>query len=161
MSRGLASIWRRARFRFARSKRRARSWRRGSSRAVGSSAIFSERPRSLAATEACPSVHVRARLAPRAEDWRWSSVRGRLAGRDDELVSVAPLLERFGGRFVEAIKTAPSAEALSAPRAAKTIGRPLGSAAFLDGLAALTGRDPRPTKCGPKAGKRGLSKVST
>src|SRR5271165_6566740 len=34
---------------------------------------------------------VRARLAPRAEDWPHSSVRAHLAGRDDGLVSVKPL----------------------------------------------------------------------
>ena len=46
--------------------------------------------------------------------------------------------------------TEPSAEALSALRAAESIGRPPGSAAFLDRLAALTGRDPRPKRRGPK-----------
>jgi putative transposase len=39
---------------------------------------------------------VRARLVERAEDWRWSSVRAHLAGKDDELVRVAPALERYG-----------------------------------------------------------------
>ncbi len=42
------------------------------------------------------------------------------------------------------------AEAVSALRAAETIGRPLGSASFLDRLAAATGRDPRPRRRGPK-----------
>ena len=37
---------------------------------------------------------VRARLAARAWDWPHSSVRAHLAGRDDELVSVRPLLDR-------------------------------------------------------------------
>ncbi len=37
---------------------------------------------------------VRARLVPRAEDWAWSSVRAHLAGRDDELVTVKPVLDR-------------------------------------------------------------------
>src|SRR6266852_2100810 len=35
---------------------------------------------------------VRARLAERAGDWRWSSARAHLDGRDDALVRVAPLL---------------------------------------------------------------------
>lgn len=39
---------------------------------------------------------VRARLVGRAEDWRWSSVRAHLVGQDDELVRVAPALERYG-----------------------------------------------------------------
>lgn len=37
---------------------------------------------------------VRAGLAPRAEDWKWSSVRAHLAGADDELVTVRPVLDR-------------------------------------------------------------------
>ena len=39
---------------------------------------------------------VRARLCERAEDWPWSSARAHLAGEDDGLVEVAPLLERVG-----------------------------------------------------------------
>jgi putative transposase len=85
---------------------------------------------------------VRARLVSRAIDWPWSSARAHLAGRDDELVTTTPLLDRCGGRFADLIETPPSAEALSALRAAETIGRPLGSAAFLDRLAEDTGRDP-------------------
>jgi putative transposase len=109
---------------------------------------------------------VRARLVERAEDWRWSSVGAHLAGRDDSLVRVAPLIERCGGRFADLIETEPSAEAVSVLRASETIGRPLGSAAFLDRLAAATGRDPRPKRRGRKArdegadGSLGLSKVS-
>jgi putative transposase len=44
---------------------------------------------------------VRAGLAARAEDWRWSSARAHLEGRDDGLVSVGPLAERCGGRFTD------------------------------------------------------------
>jgi hypothetical protein len=35
-------------------------------------------------------------------------------------------------------------------RASETIGRPLGSPSFLDRVAKLVGRDPRPAKRGPK-----------
>lgn len=38
----------------------------------------------------------RARLVARAQDWAWSSARAHLAGRDDGLVRVAPLLDRIG-----------------------------------------------------------------
>lgn len=99
---------------------------------------------------------VRARLVEQAEDWPWSSVGAHLLGRDDSLVSVAPLIERCGGRFADLIETAPSAEAVSELRAAETIGRPLGSAAFLDRLVAATGRDPRPKQRGPKPKVKGL-----
>ena len=40
---------------------------------------------------------VRARLVERAEDWPWSSARAHLAGRDDGLVEVAPLLAAVAG----------------------------------------------------------------
>jgi putative transposase len=103
---------------------------------------------------------VRARLVERAEDWRWSSVAAHLARRDDALVSVAPLLDRCGGRFADLLETEPSAEALSALRAAETIGRPLGSEGFLDRLSALAGRDPRPKRRGPKPQAVRLRKVS-
>jgi len=93
---------------------------------------------------------VRARLVGHAPDWRWSSVRAHLAGRDDALVSVAPLLERCGGRFGDLIDAPAAPEQIAALRAAETIGRPLGSPAFLDRLAATTGRDARPKPRGPK-----------
>ena len=96
---------------------------------------------------------VRARLVADAPDWRWSSVRAHLAGRDDALVVVAPLLERSGGRFADLIETPVAPEAIAALRGAETIGRPLGSSSFLDGLAAATNRDPRPRKRGPKPRK--------
>ncbi len=91
---------------------------------------------------------VRARLVERAEDWPWSSTRALLSGRGDGLVDVAPLIERCGGRFADLIEDAHDEAAIAALRAAETIGRPLGSAAFLDRVAALTGRDPRPGKRG-------------
>jgi putative transposase len=38
---------------------------------------------------------VRARLVSHAEDWAWSSVRAHLAGEDDSLVTVRPVLHRW------------------------------------------------------------------
>ena len=93
---------------------------------------------------------VRAGLAARAWDWRWSSVRAHLAARDDGLATVAPLLERCNFHFGDLIDAPASDEAMAALRGAETIGRPLGSPAFLDSIVALTGRDPRPRKRGPK-----------
>ena len=102
-----------------------------------------------------------ARLAPHAQVWRWSSVRAHLAARDDALATVAPLLARCNGRFGDLIDAPASNEAVAALRGAETIGRPLGSPAFLDSLAALAGRDPRPRKRGPKPRvNKGFGKVS-
>jgi putative transposase len=95
---------------------------------------------------------VRARLVRRARDWPWSSVRAHLKGRDDGLVTVAPLLDRIDGRFADLIATGPTPEELAALRAAETIGRPLGAPRFLDRLEAKLGRTLRPGKRGRPAG---------
>jgi putative transposase len=63
-------------------------------------------------------------------------------------VIVAPILERSNRRFGDLIDAPASSEAMAALRGAETIGRPLGSPAFLDRLAALTGRDPRRSAAG-------------
>ncbi len=70
--------------------------------------------------------------------------------QDDGVVNVASLLDRSGGRFADLLEAPVPAEAISALRAAETIGRPLGSASFRDRLTAATGRDPRPKRRGPK-----------
>jgi hypothetical protein len=54
-----------------------------------------------------------------------------------------------------------SVEAMAALRGAETISRPVGSPAFLDTIATLAGRDPRPRKRGPKpAANKGFDKPS-
>jgi putative transposase len=93
---------------------------------------------------------VRARLVERAQDWRWSSAGAHLAGGDDGLVTVAPLLDRCAGRFADLLDDEQDSGALTALRAAETLGRPLGSPDFLDRLAAQMGRNPRPGKRGRK-----------
>ncbi|MDH3597367.1 MAG: transposase [Rhodospirillales bacterium] len=92
---------------------------------------------------------VRAKLKRRARDWRWSSARAHLAGKDDALVAVAPLLELvpdwrafLAGGLEE--------EALEALRRHTRTGRPLGSPAFLEALEARLGRRLRPGKPGPR-----------
>jgi len=93
---------------------------------------------------------VRAKLVKRAEDWRWSSVRAHLSHRDDGVVATAPILERCGGDFAALIASEAAPTLVAALRGGETIGRPLGSPSFLDRVATLTGRNPRPAKRGPK-----------
>jgi putative transposase len=83
---------------------------------------------------------VRARLVQRAQDWPWSSARAHLAGRDDELVTVAPALERYGDFAAFLGAQADDADVWQALRRSETSGRPLGSAAWLQQLESRTGR---------------------
>jgi putative transposase len=92
---------------------------------------------------------VRARLVARAQDWAWSSVRAHLAGRDDGLVQVAPLIER-AGRFADLIEAEADLVAFAALRDAEGTGRPLGSDAFIAELERRTGRKLRRLKPGRK-----------
>ena len=50
-----------------------------------------DEPRLLAAARYIARNPVVAGLVSRAEDWPWSSTRAQLAGKDDELATVAPL----------------------------------------------------------------------
>jgi putative transposase len=81
---------------------------------------------------------VRARLAARAEDWPWSSVRAHLAGLDDELVSVRPILDRepqFAALIAE-----DGDEGFAALRRSDGSGRPVGTADFVADLERRLGR---------------------
>jgi putative transposase len=94
---------------------------------------------------------VRARLVARGEDWPWSSVRAHLAGKDDGVVTVAPVLDRVGP--FQAFLDEPFDEVANfeALRRAEKIGRPVGSA---DWIAAVEQQLRRPIarrKPGPRA----------
>jgi putative transposase len=93
---------------------------------------------------------VRARLVDRPEEWPWSSVRAHLDGRDDALVRVAPALERYGDFAAFLGHGGEADHAWRALRRSETSGRPLGSAAWIAGLEARTGRILTPQKRGPK-----------
>ena len=82
---------------------------------------------------------VRAGLAARAQDWPWSSVRAHLAGEDDGLVAVAPVLSR-APHFAELIEGDGESPAFAAIRAAEHTGRPLGPADFVADLERRLGR---------------------
>jgi len=93
---------------------------------------------------------VRAKLVQRAQDWRWSSVAAHLAGKDDRLVKVAPVLERYGdfaALLAEGIEDEAGFKSL---RQSETTGRPLGSEAWMEKLEGITGRTLKPQRRGPK-----------
>lgn len=106
----------------------------------------------LAAARYVPLNPVRARLAGKAEDWPWSSARAHLAGADDGLVTVAPLLDRIDD-FAAFLTDADDPSAIGALRAAESTGRPLGNADFIDGLERRLGRNLAKRRPGP-AGRR-------
>jgi len=75
---------------------------------------------------------VRAGLVGYAADWAWSSVRAHLAGKDNGLVTVRPVLDRvscFSDLLLE-----DRDEAFAALRRAESTGRPVGTAEFVTGL---------------------------
>jgi len=93
---------------------------------------------------------VRARLAARAEDWQWSSVKAHYAGRDDHVVRVAPLLERIGDFRAFLGEEFDEAFTYAALRKAESLGRPLGSRDWLADMETQTGLSLIPAKRGPK-----------
>jgi putative transposase len=93
---------------------------------------------------------VRARLARRPRDWRWSSARAHLAGKDDGLVRVRPLLALapdWPDFLAEGLDEADH----EAIRAGERTGRPLGSARFVARLEKRLDRPLARRKPGPKA----------
>ena len=97
---------------------------------------------------------VRAGLVTRAEDWPWSSARAHLAGHDDGLVQVAPLLSRFpdwAGFLDQPIAD----DALAAIRSGERTGRPLGSESFVAKLETNLGRTLARQRPGRKPGLSG------
>lgn len=102
---------------------------------------------------------VRARLVERAEHWPWSSARAHLAGRDDPLVEVSPLLKRLGD-FAAFLGSAEDQQATRALRVAETTGRPVGNADWISALEARTGRSLAPAKRGPKPRAKAAEAVS-
>ncbi len=91
----------------------------------------------------------RDKLARRARDWKWSSARAHLSGKDDGLVSVKPLLSLVPD-WPQFLKTGLDKEQLDAIGAAERTGRPLGSASFLKRLEKRLGRTLAKRKPGPK-----------
>ncbi len=83
---------------------------------------------------------VRARLAARTENWVWSSAH--LAGADNELATVKPILDRLGQCGVAELwrPDAKDEACFAALRGAESTGRPLGNDDFIKGLERLLRR---------------------
>ena len=92
---------------------------------------------------------VRARLVDRAQDWRWSSARAHMRGKDDGVTALAPIRDRFPS-VADLLASEPEADLFGALRAAESIGRPLGNDGFLARIERQTGRVLKPGRRGPK-----------
>jgi putative transposase len=96
---------------------------------------------------------VRAKLCRMPWRWPWSSAAAHVAGRDDGVVRVGPLLERVKDWREYLLEPLAAAEELLWRQHERT-GRPLGEAAFLDRVERVLGRSVRPAKRGPKPKQR-------
>lgn len=92
---------------------------------------------------------VRARLVARARDWRWSSARPHLSGRDDELVDAGALMKRVDD-WKTFLGEGMNAASYDAIRAGERTGRPLGAPGFVRKLEKKLDRVLAKTKPGPK-----------
>jgi putative transposase len=93
---------------------------------------------------------VRAGLVERAQDWRWSSARAQLGLSDDAMTAVQATLDRIPD-FAGLLAAAEDEEATKRLRCAESVGRPVGSAEFLERLEASHDRRLRREKPGPRA----------
>jgi len=108
-----------------------------------------DEPYLLAAARYVELNPVRAGLVLAPSDYRWSSARAHLKGKDDALVKVAPLLE-MAGKWRQLLTSAVSEEEIKQFRAHERTGRVLGDDAFQKRLEKKLGRVLRRQKPGPK-----------
>ena len=76
-----------------------------------------------------------------------------LSGTDDELATVKPVLERYGG-FAVCLDHKTDDGAVMRLRRSETTGRPVGGKAWIETLENQTDRRLKPQKRGPKGGRR-------
>jgi len=92
---------------------------------------------------------VKAGMARSARQYKWSSARAHLAGKDDDLVTVKALLKRCSD-WAGLLRGKDEPSILDTLRAHKRTGRPLGDNKFLDKLERELDRALRPAKRGRK-----------
>ena len=96
---------------------------------------------------------VRAKLCKKPEQWEWSSARAYLKNRDDDLTDTSDLLALYPNVKLLLADTPEQEMAEIALRRSESIGRPLGSPAFIEKLERKLGRILKPGKRGPKPAK--------
>jgi len=91
---------------------------------------------------------VRAKLVEKVEDYRWSSAKAHLNGKDDMLVKVKPMLDRVEN-WAELLASGDQAS-FDDLRMHERTGRPLGQESFVGKMSLLAGRTLGRKKPGPK-----------
>lgn len=96
---------------------------------------------------------VRAKMVVSADQHPWSSAKAHLAGEDDILVKVEPLLSMVGdwGSYLAEPESKGEYDAI---KATEKSGRPLGGESFVDKLEVILGRNLKPKKRGPRSRAR-------
>ena len=93
---------------------------------------------------------VRAKLVEQARDWRWSNVAAHLSGKNDNLVKVAPILDRYEDFAALLAQGTEDETEFKSLQQSETTGRPLGSEEWMEKLEKMTGTVLKPQKRGPK-----------
>lgn len=93
------------------------------------------------------------KLCKAPQDWKWSSARAHLEGRDDTLVRVRPMLDLVSDWQLYLSENIKLDEVALIKRHGRT-GRPLGQPEFVQKLETLTGRTLGPVQPGPQKGKK-------
>ena len=96
---------------------------------------------------------VRAKLVDNPGDYKWSSCKAHLEGKDDKLVKVKPLLKIISC-WTDFIREPVSEVETESIRKHERTGRPLGNDYFIDRLESETGRSLRKKKTGPKGPRK-------
>jgi putative transposase len=107
----------------------------------------------LAAARYVETNPVRAKLVREAQRWRWSSAAAHLAGKDDGVVQVRPLLE-MAGDWQSFLKEQVTQGELARFRGHERTGRPLGDERFVKRLEKMLKRVLARRRPGPKPEKR-------
>ena len=97
---------------------------------------------------------VRAGLAKKPEEWRWSSAAAHIKNKDDILVRTKPLRAMTGKTWRQFLFEDLSESEMTLYRKHERTGRPLGEASFVAKLEHILNRRLRPRKPGPKRGDK-------
>lgn len=92
---------------------------------------------------------IRASLCNRPAEWKWSSTSAHLRGKNDTVAEVAPMLERFPDWHDYLSSDQFNDKVASVKRHSRT-GRPAGDEQFIEALEAMTNRQLKKRKTGPK-----------